>query len=99
MPAAWIKDATTPNATISTVDFTYGYGFWVFEAAGHDGFGAAGDGGQMIEVVPDLGLVVVVQSSSSDDPTDPTDPTEPAVAGPNEYKEAVDHLVIPAISP
>jgi CubicO group peptidase (beta-lactamase class C family) len=95
--AAWIKDATTSHATIPTQDgFTYGYGFWVFEAAGHDGFGAAGDGGQMIEVVPDLGLVVVVQSRSSDDPTDPT---KRAVAGPGEYKEAVDHVVIPAISP
>jgi CubicO group peptidase (beta-lactamase class C family) len=95
--AAWIKDATTSYATIPTQDdFTYGYGFWVFEAAGHAGFGAAGDGGQMIEVVPDLGLVVVVQSSS---PDDPTDPTQRAVAGPNEYKGAVDHVVIPAISP
>ena len=50
----------------------------------------------MTDVVPDLGPVVVVLSGSSDDPTDPTQRT---VAGPNEYKEAVDHLVIPAIGP
>ena len=50
----------------------------------------------MIEVVPDPGLVVVVQSSSSEDPTVPAEPT---VAGPNEYKGTVDHLVVPAIGP
>jgi CubicO group peptidase (beta-lactamase class C family) len=38
----------------------YGYQWWVTTADGHDAFAAVGFGGQLIEVVPDLDLVVVV---------------------------------------
>jgi CubicO group peptidase (beta-lactamase class C family) len=34
--------------------------WWVTTADGHDAFAAIGWGGQLIEVVPDLDLVVVV---------------------------------------
>ena len=93
--AAWIREARTSHLN-AYQDYDFGYQFWVFNAAGHDAFGAAGAGGQMVEVVPDLGLVVVVQSSSSFDPTTPPDFN---VAGPSAYNVAVDHVVIPAIGP
>jgi CubicO group peptidase (beta-lactamase class C family) len=41
----------------------YGYQWWVTNETGHDGFRAQGYGGQLIQVIPDLDLVVVVITS------------------------------------
>jgi CubicO group peptidase (beta-lactamase class C family) len=90
--AAWMQAATTEQ--VSTGNAGYGYQFWLARAGDHKAVLAAGKGGQLIEVVPDLGLVVVVQSSS---PTDPRVAPDPGTAGPFEYAEAVAALVVPAI--
>jgi CubicO group peptidase (beta-lactamase class C family) len=90
--ATWMKDATT--ALVTAGEFDYGYHIWVTEAADHDAFAAVGAGGQLIEVVPDLGLVVVALSTS---PSDPTVGPDPGTADSFTYAEIVEHLVVPAI--
>jgi CubicO group peptidase (beta-lactamase class C family) len=67
VPAAWVAESTTRQVdTNSTVLPAYGYQWWVGQADGHPAYAAIGFAGQLIEVVPDLGLVVVM--SALDDP-------------------------------
>ena len=40
----------------------YGYQWWVTTETGHDSFRAMGFAGQLIQVIPDLDLVVVITS-------------------------------------
>ena len=94
---AWMEESKAPQ--ISTGERgagPTGYGFqqWVTTADGHDAFAALGFAGQVVEVVPDLDLVVVVQSTS---PGDPRQPAEPGTADWPEYLALVDHLIAPAI--
>lgn len=94
---AWMEESQAPQ--ISTDERgagPTGYGFqqWVTTSDGHDAFAALGGGGQLVEVVPDLDLVVVVQSTS---PFDPLQGTEPGTADWPEYLALVDHLIAPAV--
>ncbi len=62
VPADWVREATSPvvragDPAVPGED--YGYQWWVTRAGSHGAFAAVGLGGQIIEVVPDLGLVVV----------------------------------------
>jgi CubicO group peptidase (beta-lactamase class C family) len=69
VPSSWIRDATAP-AVSSTGGFGrtgYGYQWWVTSAGDHPAFAAIGYGGQIIEVVPDLRLVVVASTWFDDD--------------------------------
>jgi CubicO group peptidase (beta-lactamase class C family) len=43
----------------------YGYQWWVTREHGHPSFVAVGLGGQFIQVVPDLDLVVVITSDAA----------------------------------
>jgi CubicO group peptidase (beta-lactamase class C family) len=65
----------------------YGYQWWTTTAAGHRAFAAPGFGGQLVEVVPDLQLVVVVRSDVGDNPGAP----------PEDYVGMVDTVVAPAV--
>jgi CubicO group peptidase (beta-lactamase class C family) len=61
----WVAESTRAQVATGAMgrDFgadDYGYHWWVTTADGHDAFAAIGWGGQLIEVVPDLDLVVVV---------------------------------------
>ena len=60
----WVQDATA--SAVSTAGgfggLGYGYQWWVTSAGEHRAFAAIGYGGQIIEVVPDLGLVVVAST-------------------------------------
>jgi CubicO group peptidase (beta-lactamase class C family) len=64
LPSGWVEDATSP--TVSTANgfggAHYGYQWWVTQAGEHPAFAAIGYGGQIIEVVPDLRLVVVAST-------------------------------------
>jgi CubicO group peptidase (beta-lactamase class C family) len=67
--ARWSQPATWPPRPASTAprrpDFPaegYGYQWWVTSQAGHASCLAVGYGGQFIQVVPDLDLVVVITS-------------------------------------
>lgn len=60
----WVQEATSP-AVATDFGFGgahYGYQWWVTHAGDHPAFTAVGYGGQLIEVVPDLDLVVVAST-------------------------------------
>jgi CubicO group peptidase (beta-lactamase class C family) len=64
VPPSWVEEAT--SAVVSTSGGEggdgYGYQWWVTDAGDHTAFAAIGYGGQIIEVVPDLRLVVVAST-------------------------------------
>jgi CubicO group peptidase (beta-lactamase class C family) len=61
VPAAWVAESTRsqlrPEDRLAA---GYGYQWWLGDAAGHPAFAAMGYAGQLIDVVPDLKLVVAV---------------------------------------
>jgi CubicO group peptidase (beta-lactamase class C family) len=74
VPRSWVEEstrahvddlATSPSNSVITP--AYGYQWWVATADGHPSFVAAGYGGQLIEVVPELELVVAVSTHISFD--------------------------------
>ena len=60
VPADWVAAST--RARVDAGANQYGYQWWVPFAGGHPAFAAFGLAGQLIEVVPDIGLVVAVSS-------------------------------------
>jgi len=65
----------------------YGYFWWVEPTSGVTAYYALGFGGQLIEVVPSLHLLIVVSSN-----VDETRPGAPVV-GPDEVQHLVDAIV------
>jgi CubicO group peptidase (beta-lactamase class C family) len=60
VPESWVTEATRGQVDSSApVGDRYGYQWWIPDAGGHPAFAAVGFGGQLVEVVPDLRLVVV----------------------------------------
>jgi CubicO group peptidase (beta-lactamase class C family) len=80
VPADWIVEATSEHTAAPTwsVDGGYGYFWWTTTADGEPAYAAIGYGGQLIEVVPSRGLVVVVSSDlqQTGDPVPMVDPGE-----------------------
>lgn len=70
VPAEWVKAATTAQVTTRGAGFTfsesYGYQWWVTREKGHGAYAAVGFGGQLVEVVPDLRLVVVTAAEAGE---------------------------------
>lgn len=87
VPASWVAAATRAQVTTRLPLAGYGYQWWVTEADGHPAHVAAGYGGQLIEVVPDLRLVVVVTSDVGAVPGAP----------PEAYADLVDTVVAPSV--
>ena len=93
VPAQWVTEST--RAHVSTGGYgvggdDYGYHWWVTTADGHDAFAAAGFGGQLIEIVPDLNLVVVVSC---------TIPEGNVHLDASTFQGLVNAVVAPAIAP
>ena len=91
VPATWVSQATTAQAGNAypggEAGENYGYFWWVQPAAGATAYAARGYGGQLIEVVPSLHLVIVVSSY-----VDETNPHAPVV-GPHDLQPLVDAIV------
>ena len=68
VPAQWVKASTTAQVTTQSdpgaLAESYGYQWWVTQERGHPAYAALGFGGQVVEVVPDLRLVVVVATEA-----------------------------------
>ncbi len=69
--AAWIERSWQPRARSPWSGDDYGYGWFVTELAGAQVYYGRGYGGQLLHVVPELGLVVVITSR----------PTPPSAGG------------------
>jgi CubicO group peptidase (beta-lactamase class C family) len=92
VPSNWVEDATGPAVSTARGGFggaDYGYQWWVTSAGEYPGFAAIGYGGQIIEVVPDLRLVVVA-STWIDDTTSFDSRT---------WESMVDMVIVPAFEP
>ena len=62
VPADYVAASTQPQSDPTVGPGDYGYQWWVTNQSGHDSFRAMGYGGQLIQVIPDLDLVVVITS-------------------------------------
>jgi CubicO group peptidase (beta-lactamase class C family) len=71
VPADYVAASTRPQSEPGGPG-DYGYQWWVTNETGHDGFRALGYGGQLIQVIPDLDLVVVVTSDVNQESHDPS---------------------------
>ena len=74
VPADWLAQSQRRQVPTDGDPSAYGFQQWVTVVDDHPAFAALGFGGQVTEVVPDLGLVVV---SLAVTPTDPLAPLEP----------------------
>jgi CubicO group peptidase (beta-lactamase class C family) len=93
VPAQWVTESTrahVPTGGYGVGGDDYGFHWWVTTADGHDAFAAAGFGGQLIEVVPDLDLVVVVSC---------TIPEGNVHLDASTFRGLVNTMVAPAITP
>ena len=91
VPADWVRDATSSQVDVvgeGNPGSAYGYLWWVDTFQGHPTYLAWGYGGQLVEVIPDLGVVVVVSTD-----VDPDDPN--AGLSPNQISTLVDVTILP----
>ncbi|MGG5819704.1 serine hydrolase domain-containing protein [Falsiroseomonas sp. HW251] len=63
IPAAFLRDAWVPRGQSSFSGQLYGLGWWIGQAGGHAVYFAWGYGGQMVYVLPGLGVTVVMTSN------------------------------------
>ena len=66
VPAAYVRASTRRHVATGRTSAPgegYGYQWWTMTERGHPAFAAIGLGGQLIEVVPDLDLIVVTTSA------------------------------------
>ncbi len=68
VPADYVSASTQPQSDPGVLD--YGYQWWVTDDYGYDSFRAQGYGGQLIQVIPDLDLVVVITSDPDQERND-----------------------------
>jgi len=64
LPEGWRRFVTTPSGPQPDRDFGYGAGFWLFDKSDGipaDAFGAFGNRGQYLVVIPSRQLVIVRQ--------------------------------------
>ena len=71
VPAEYVAASTRPQSDPTMGPGRYGYQWWVTNETGHDSFRAMGYGGQLIQVIPELDLVVVITSDPDQAHSDP----------------------------
>lgn len=81
LPRGWVELSWIPRARSPWSGDDYGYGWFITELAGERVYYGRGYGGQLLHVMPDLGIVVVITSR----------PTPPSAGG--SYVRALHDLV------
>ena len=73
VPADYVAASTRPHTKLpsSVPGDGYGYQWWTISVDAHPSFVAVGAGGQFIQVIPDLDLVVVITTDTGQDRSDP----------------------------
>lgn len=66
VPADWVWESLRPHAAQDPLQANYGYQWWIGQDDERPSFVAFGHGGQMIQIVPKLDLVVVMTSTTND---------------------------------
>jgi CubicO group peptidase (beta-lactamase class C family) len=87
VPVEYVRQSTQAYATAATMA-RFGYQWWFTVAQGHNGFAARGFGGQLVYVVPDLGLVVAISCR-----TPAAEPVETATR----MEALINRVVLPAL--
>lgn len=65
LSAGWLEASWTPRTSSPFSGHQYGYGWFLARAGDHDFAYARGYGGQMLYVLPSIGLTVVITSDST----------------------------------
>ncbi|WP_439580211.1 serine hydrolase domain-containing protein [Elioraea sp.] len=89
LPEQWIRECWTPRTASRFTGAPHGYAWFLAEAGGHRRHYAWGFGGQMVHVVPSLGLSVVMTS-------DPTQRSGGAIGHARDLHRLMDGLLIPS---
>ncbi|MBD0384692.1 serine hydrolase domain-containing protein [Paenibacillus sedimenti] len=71
---SWLRDSTSRHSGGSTFFGEYGYHWWLNQYGGHKAIFGMGYAGQYLTVVPDLNLVIVINSAATKNPQDTTLP-------------------------
>jgi CubicO group peptidase (beta-lactamase class C family) len=73
VPADYMRASVQPHTKLpsSRPGDGYGYQWWTTSVDAHPSFVAVGAGGQFIQVIPDLDLVVVITSNGDQERSDP----------------------------
>jgi CubicO group peptidase (beta-lactamase class C family) len=66
VPENWIRESWTPRTASPFTGDRYGYGWFMRDMHGHTAHYAWGFGGQMLYVIPSLGLTIVMTSGSTE---------------------------------
>jgi CubicO group peptidase (beta-lactamase class C family) len=89
LPADWIRECWTPRTASRFTGAPHGYAWFIVGADGHRRVYAWGFGGQMLHVVPSLGLTVVMTS-------DPTQRSGGAMGHARDLHTLVETMLMPA---
>jgi CubicO group peptidase (beta-lactamase class C family) len=66
VPAEWVGESLRPHAAQDPLQANYGYQWWIGQDDEQPSFVAFGHGGQTIQIVPKLDLVVVMTSTTNE---------------------------------
>jgi CubicO group peptidase (beta-lactamase class C family) len=86
LSSSWVRRATSSRVAAQGVADGFGYLWWVRTVGGDPAYLSWGEGGQLLEVIPDRDLVVVVSSEH-------TDPTLP----PSYIQTLVESVILPRL--
>ncbi len=90
VPAAWVRESTRSQVVAeqnAAGTIGYGYLWWVLPSTDHPAYAAIGFAGQLIEVVPDLELVVAVSCKDA-----------PGWFGSGDFIDLIDEQIIPVLT-
>ncbi|QCF26727.1 serine hydrolase domain-containing protein [Hydrocarboniclastica marina] len=86
IPKDWVRQSWQPRGQSRYTSDGYGYGWFITRLAGHRTYYGRGFGGQMLYVIPDIGVTAVITA-------DPTPPSRPY------FMRKLDRLLVDFVIP